>query len=74
MVDTSIALFAAALALGGVGGRRPKQARLLAGNSLRRARRRTGELRALLNDTPSRAANYASAATVLAILILMVFK
>jgi uncharacterized membrane protein len=73
-VDASIALYVAALALGGVGGRRPRQARLLAAQLALHDAPASVELRALLNDTLSRAANYGSAAIVLTILVLMVFK
>jgi len=73
-VDASIALYAAALALGGVGGRRPKQARLLAAQLALDDAPTSVELRALLNDSLSRAANLGSAAIVLTILVLMVFK
>ena len=73
-VDASIALYAAALALGGLGGRRPRQARLLAAQLALGDAPTSVELRALLNDTLSRAANYGSAAIVLTILVLMVFK
>ncbi len=73
-VDASIALYAVALALGGVGSRRPKQARLLAAQLAVRGEPTSIELRALLNDAGSRAANYGSAAIVLTILVLMVFK
>ena len=69
-VDASIALYSAALAPGGVGGRRPKQARLLAMHG----QPTTVELRALLNDARSQAANYGSAAIVVTILVLMVLK
>ena len=73
-VDASIGLYLAALALGGVGGRRPKQARLLAAQLAQDDAPASVELRALLNDPLSRAANYGSAAIVLTILVLMVFK
>jgi uncharacterized membrane protein len=68
-VDAALALFAAASALGAAGGRRPRQARVLAGSggSLEDVRR-------LLDDPWSRAANYASAALVVAILALMVWQ
>jgi hypothetical protein len=49
-VDASIALYAAALALGGIGGRRPKQARLLAAQLALHDAPTSVELRALLND------------------------
>ncbi len=73
-IDAAIALFAAALLLGGLGGQRPKQARKLATRLASEGGRSGAELRALLDDPLSRAANYASAALVLAILALMVFK
>jgi uncharacterized membrane protein len=73
-VDASIALYMAALALGGLGGRRPRQARKLATRLAREHATVNGELRALLDDRPSRAANYVAALIVLAILVLMVFK
>ncbi len=73
-IDAAIALFAVALLLGGVGGQRPKQARKLATRLASEGRQSGAELRALLDDPLSRAANYASTALVLAILALMVFK
>lgn len=73
-IDAAIGLYLAALALGAVGGRRPKQARLLATRLAAKDAPVSAELRALLNDPLSLAVNYASAAAVLAILVLMVFK
>jgi uncharacterized membrane protein len=73
-VDAAIALFAAALLLGGLGGRRPKQARKLAARLAAEGGPVSPELRGLLDDRLSRIANYASAALVVAILALMVFK
>jgi uncharacterized membrane protein len=73
-VDAAIALYLVALALGGIGGRRPKQARRLATRLTAEDGPVSAELRALLDDRLSLAANYASAAAVLAILVLMVFK
>ena len=73
-VDASIALYAAALALGGLGGRRPRQARLLATQLAVLDAPASTELKTLLNDPVSRAANYTSAAIVLTILVLMVCK
>lgn len=73
-VDTAIALYVIALALGASGGRRPKQARRLATKLAAEGSPASVELRALLDDRSSLAANYASAALVLAILVLMVFK
>lgn len=73
-IDAAIGLYLAALALGAIGGRRPKQARLLATQLAAADKPISVELRALLNDPLSLAANYASAAAILAILVLMVFK
>jgi len=73
-VDAALALFILAMLLGGLAGQRPKRARLLATELARENRPPTSELRALLDDPVSRAANYASAALVVAILALMVFK
>jgi uncharacterized membrane protein len=73
-VDAAIALFVVALALGAAGGRRPKEARRLAVKLAAQGSPASAELRALLNDRLSLAANYASAALVLGILVLMVFK
>lgn len=73
-IYAAIGLYLAALALGAVGGRRPKQARLLATRLAAANSPANAELRALLNDRVSLAANYTSAAAVLAILVLMVFK
>jgi uncharacterized membrane protein len=73
-VDAAIALYVIALALGASGGRRPKQARRLATKLAAEGSPASAELRALLDDRSSLAANYASAALVLAILVLMVFK
>jgi uncharacterized membrane protein len=73
-VDAAIALTLAALVLGAIGGRRPKQARQLATCLAGEDAPASAELRALLNDPLSLAANYTSAAAVLAILVLMVFK
>jgi len=73
-VDASIALYAVALTLGSLGGRRPKQARRLATRLAADAAPLSGELRALLDDPVARGANYSSLAVVLVILALMVFK
>lgn len=73
-VDAAIALYMVALLLGALGGQRPKQARRLATRLASDGEPVSAELRALLDDPLSRAANYASAAAVLAILVLMVFK
>jgi uncharacterized membrane protein len=73
-IQWAITLYVIALWLGGVGGRRPKQARRLATRLREEGAPITPELRALLNDRIADAANYLSALAVLAILVLMVFK
>jgi uncharacterized membrane protein len=73
-VDAAIVLYFAALALGAVGGQRPKQARRLAARLAEREAPVTEELRALLDDRVSRVEDYASLLVVLVILVLMVFK
>lgn len=73
-VVAALALFALALALGGLGGRRPRAARELATRLAEEGAEGSGALRALMDDPASRVLNYASAALVVAILALMVFK
>jgi uncharacterized membrane protein len=73
-IDGALGLFVAAIALGAIGGQRPKQARLLATRLAAEGRQASPELRALLDDRLSRATNYLAAAIVVAILALMVFK
>jgi uncharacterized membrane protein len=73
-VATSMALYVVALALGGLGGQRPKQARKLASRLAEREEPTSAELRALLDDRLSRAENYGSLVLILAIVVLMVFK
>lgn len=73
-VDGALALFVIALVLGAVGGQRPKAARVHAAQLASEHAPLDAELRNLLCDPVSRAINYASAAAVLAILGLMVFK
>jgi uncharacterized membrane protein len=70
----SLALFVLALLLGALGGRRPKRARHLATELARTGTPSSSELHKLLHDTFSRAANYASSALVIAILVLMVVQ
>ncbi len=68
-VSAALALFVLASLLGAAGGRRPRQARVRA--------REGGDMSAikrLLDDPWSRAANYASAAIVVAILALMIWQ
>ena len=73
-IDAALVLFVAAIALGAVGGQRPKQARLLASRLAAEGQSASAELRALLDDRLSRAANYLAAGIAVAILVLMVFK
>lgn len=73
-VEAALVLFAVALVLGGIGGRRPKQARRRAVRLAVEQAPVDGELRRLLDDPLSRGVNYASAIAVLGILCLMVFK
>lgn len=73
-IDDSIALFLIALILGAVGGQRPKQARRVAAQLSADQAAATPQLRALLDDPLSRAANYGSLIAILAIVVLMVFK
>jgi hypothetical protein len=83
-VDASIALYIVALALGGRGGERPKQARELATRLAKKTPSdatppgqtpsANQELRALLDDRASRAQNYISLLLMLVIVGLMCFK
>ena len=73
-VDAALALFAAVSVLGAVGGQRPKRARKLAARLAQDDDGETPELRALLDDRVALILNYVSAAVVLAIVVLMVFK
>ena len=73
-VDGAIALYVVVPVLGGLGGRRPKEARLLATRLAAKDGPMTNELRALLDNRISRAENYGSLLIVLAIVVLMVFK
>jgi hypothetical protein len=73
-VDGAIVLFLLVVGLGSLGGRRPKRARLLATELAERGQPAGPDLRRLLDDPVSRAANYTSAVLVLAILALMVFQ
>lgn len=73
-IDWALGLYGLAMVLGGVGGRRPKRARLLATSLASRGEPIAEELIVLLDDPVSRAINYASLLIVCAILALMVFK
>ncbi len=68
-LDAAIVLFVALSALGGIGGQRPKQARLLATEGGDPA-----ELRRLLDDRATLAMNYVSALLVVVILVLMIWR
>jgi hypothetical protein len=73
-IVAAIVLFLAAMAIGGLGGRRPKQARELATRLAEQGEPVSAELRALLDDPISRVANLASSALIVIVLALMVFK
>jgi uncharacterized membrane protein len=73
-VAWAIGLYVLVLVLGGAGGSRPRQARLLATSLGEQGAGVTPELRALLDDPAARALNYGSLAIVIAIVALMVFK
>ena len=73
-VDAALGLFVAVGILGALGGRRPKQARLLAQRLAGEGAADSPELQALLDDRVARALNYLSAALLAAIVVLMVFK
>jgi uncharacterized membrane protein len=70
----ALVLYLIALTLGALGGQRPKRARKRATRLTEEGRPADEQLRALLDDRLSMAANYAAAAAVVAILALMVFK
>lgn len=73
-ISASLALLVVAFVLGGLGGQRPKRARLLASRLAREGDAPSEELRALLDDPLSRAGNYAAAVAVIAALVIMVWK
>ena len=73
-IIAGLVLLVLALALGAVGGQRPKRARLLAARLARESDVPSGELRALLDDRASHWANYLAAAGVIAALLIMVWK
>lgn len=70
----SVGLFALALVLGAVGGQKPKRARYVARRLAESGDAPSDELRRLLDDRVSVAANWASSALVLVILVLMVWR
>lgn len=73
-IDAATALFVAAMVVGGIGGRRPRRARVLAQQLSIDGAPVTAELRELLDDRAWIAVNYLSALLLLAVLVLMVFK
>jgi uncharacterized membrane protein len=73
-LQASLGLFLAAIVFGALGGQRPKQARRLASRLAEAGDEPQAELRRLLDDRVSLAANYASTALVLAVLVLMVWQ
>lgn len=70
----SLVLFLSTLVLGAVGGQRPKRARRMASALAEEGAETSPELRRLLTDPWSRAANYLSSALVVVILVLMVWQ
>jgi uncharacterized membrane protein len=73
-ISAALGLFVVAMALGAIGGQRPKRARLLASRLAAENEPASAELRALLDDRLARATNYLASVIVVAILVLMVFK
>ncbi len=73
-VVAALALFVVVILLGGVGGQPPKRARKLAVRLAKEGDVESDELRALLDDRLARTLNYLSAALLVAIVVLMVFK
>lgn len=73
-VDAAIGLFVLAAALGSVGGRTPRKARLLATRLAADDQPASGELRRLLDDRRTMLANDGGGLVLLAIVVLMVWK
>ena len=73
-VVAALALFAVVILLGGVGGQSPKRARKLAARLAEEGDVEGDELRSLLDDPLARTVNYLSAALLIAIVGLMVFR
>ena len=73
-VSASIALWVAAMALGGAGGRTARHARYLAERLAREDDQPNEELRALVAHRPSLLLSYAASAAIVAILVLMVWR
>jgi len=73
-VDAAFGLLVLATVLGALGGKAPKQARMLATRLAADGQAANAALRSLLDDRRALAVNYVSALIVLAILVLMVWK
>jgi uncharacterized membrane protein len=73
-IEAAVALFVAAVVLGGFGGQTPKRARQLATSLASEGQPVNNELRSLLANRTALLANYASALMMVAILVLMVWK
>jgi uncharacterized membrane protein len=73
-VSASLALWVAAMALGGAGGRTARHARYLAQRLAAEGNRPSEELNRLVAHRPSLYASYGSAACLLAIIVLMVWR
>jgi hypothetical protein len=70
----ALGLFAAALAIGAAGGRRPRQARRLAARLAESGRGASPELYDLLADRASAATNHLAALMIMIIIALMVWR
>ena len=73
-ISAALALFVVSSLLGAAGGRRPKEARVLAARLAREGDAPDPTLRRLLRDRAALWMNYGAALAALAILALMVFK
>ena len=73
-LDAALALFVVVGGFGALGGQRPKRARKLATRLAQESDTGSPELRELLDDRPALVLSYLSAAQLLAIIVLMVFK
>jgi uncharacterized membrane protein len=73
-VGAALALWIAALAAGGVGGRRDRKTRALAERLAAEGDRPSEELHTRLRDPVSLILSYGSGAAIVAILVLMIWK
>lgn len=73
-VSAALVLFVLAVVLGSIGGRRPKQARLLAERLAAEGDAGSLELHRLLHDRTALVGNYAAGLLSLTVVALMVFK